>query len=84
MPGCTNISLYPQLWSKAGISHQTLIAKLLDYANERFDRMNTLHHWPDAVLQQPPVQSLVYTIKYTTSNGIKIVPTGPTQQHGGK
>ncbi len=77
MPGCTSISLYPQLWHKAGISHKELIAQLIGYAHERFQRMNTLRHWPDTVLA--PTQSIVYTIRYKPSGDIKTAPEAPIE-----
>jgi D-alanine-D-alanine ligase len=48
MPGFTSISLYPKLWEKSGIPNQDLIAKLLDYAQQRFDRRSALIYTPES------------------------------------
>jgi len=42
IPGFTNISMYPQLWGKTGISYSQLIDKLIKLAIERFEREQKL------------------------------------------
>ena len=38
IPGFTNSSMYPMMWKERGISFSDLISKLLDLAQERYDR----------------------------------------------
>lgn len=38
IPGFTNSSMYPMMWKERGIGFTDLITKLLDLANERYDR----------------------------------------------
>jgi D-alanine-D-alanine ligase len=38
IPGFTNSSMYPMMWKERGISFTELITKLLDLAQERYDR----------------------------------------------
>jgi D-alanine-D-alanine ligase len=38
IPGFTNSSMYPMMWKERGISFTDLISKLLDLAEERYDR----------------------------------------------
>jgi D-alanine-D-alanine ligase len=42
IPGFTNISMYPQLWNRSGISYSKLIDKLILFAIERFKREQKL------------------------------------------
>jgi len=42
IPGFTNISMYPQLWGKSGISYNQLIDKLIKLAIERFKKEQKL------------------------------------------
>lgn len=37
LPGFTNISMYPQLWEKSGLSYVDLLEKLVNLALERFE-----------------------------------------------
>ncbi|MDH3708250.1 MAG: D-alanine--D-alanine ligase [Cyclobacteriaceae bacterium] len=43
IPGFTNSSMFPSLWSQHGISYQDLITKILDLAIERFQQRETLN-----------------------------------------
>jgi D-alanine-D-alanine ligase len=38
IPGFTNSSMYPMMWKERGISFPNLISRLLDLAQERYDR----------------------------------------------
>ena len=38
IPGFTNISMYPKLWEKSGLSQTKLLDRLIELAIERFDR----------------------------------------------
>jgi D-alanine-D-alanine ligase len=38
IPGFTNSSMYPMMWKERGIGFTELISKLLDLAEERYDR----------------------------------------------
>jgi D-alanine-D-alanine ligase len=38
IPGFTNSSMYPMMWKERGVSFTDLISKLLDLADERYDR----------------------------------------------
>src|SRR5687767_4954144 len=38
IPGFTNSSMYPMMWKERGIGFTDLISKLLDLAQERYDR----------------------------------------------
>jgi D-alanine-D-alanine ligase len=38
IPGFTNSSMYPMMWNERGINFPDLISKLLDLAQERYDR----------------------------------------------
>lgn len=38
IPGFTNSSMYPMMWKERGVSFTDLISKLLDLAEERYDR----------------------------------------------
>ncbi|HYG01319.1 MAG TPA: D-alanine--D-alanine ligase family protein [Chryseosolibacter sp.] len=38
IPGFTNSSMYPMMWKERGINFTDLITRLLDLANERYDR----------------------------------------------
>jgi D-alanine-D-alanine ligase len=42
IPGFTNISMYPQLWAKSGISYGKLIDKLVELAIDRFKKEQKL------------------------------------------
>ncbi len=42
IPGFTNISMYPTLWGKSGISYKNLINNLINLAIERFEREQKL------------------------------------------
>ncbi|MBR5157764.1 MAG: D-alanine--D-alanine ligase [Clostridia bacterium] len=37
LPGFTNISMYPKLWEKSGVSNKELITKLLELAEKRYN-----------------------------------------------
>lgn len=37
LPGFTNISMYPKLWEKSGLSNKELITKLLELAEKRYN-----------------------------------------------
>jgi D-alanine-D-alanine ligase len=38
IPGFTNSSMYPMMWKERGISFTDLISRLLNLAQERYDR----------------------------------------------
>jgi len=42
IPGFTNISMYPSLWGKTGITYSKLIDRLIELAIERFEREQKL------------------------------------------
>ncbi|MDH5104350.1 D-alanine--D-alanine ligase [Lentilactobacillus diolivorans] len=42
LPGFTNISLYPQLFAASGISYSELIDRLIQLANEEFERQSKI------------------------------------------
>lgn len=42
IPGFTNISMYPTLWGKSGVSYQKLIDNLINLAIKRFEREQKL------------------------------------------
>jgi D-alanine-D-alanine ligase len=42
IPGFTNISMYPKLWEKTGISQTKLITKLINLAIQRFQKQSKL------------------------------------------
>lgn len=42
MPGFTSISMYPKLWEASGISYSELVSRLLEIAEERFQRRQSL------------------------------------------
>ena len=42
LPGFTQISMYPKLWSHSGIEYQDLITKLIQLAIEKFEAENRL------------------------------------------
>ncbi|USS87700.1 D-alanine--D-alanine ligase [Fructilactobacillus hinvesii] len=44
LPGFTNISLYPQLWEASGISYPELIDRLIDLAQDEFERQAQILH----------------------------------------
>jgi D-alanine-D-alanine ligase len=46
LPGFTSISMYPKMWSEAGLSYQTLLTKLVDLACARFERASVLKSSP--------------------------------------
>lgn len=42
MPGFTNISMYPKLWEISGLEYRDLISRLLELAEQKFDRRRSL------------------------------------------
>jgi len=46
MPGFTSISMYSKLWEASGVSYGTLVKRLMDLAEERFQRRQSLMHAP--------------------------------------
>ena len=42
LPGFTDISMYPQLWEAAGLSYSGLIERLLELAQQRYQRRKAL------------------------------------------
>jgi len=38
MPGFTKISMYPKLWEKSGVGYTQLISRLIELAQERFEK----------------------------------------------
>jgi D-alanine-D-alanine ligase len=42
LPGFTDISMYPQLWEAAGLSYSDLIERLLEFAQQRYQRRKAL------------------------------------------
>ncbi len=46
MPGFTSISMYPKLWEASGISYSLLVSRLLELAEQRFQRRSTLLFLP--------------------------------------
>ncbi len=42
IPGFTSISMYPKLWEATGISYDQLVSKLLEFAEDRFQRRRAL------------------------------------------
>jgi len=46
MPGFTSISMYPKLWEASGISYNLLVSRLLELAEQRFQRRSNLRFSP--------------------------------------
>ncbi len=46
MPGFTSISMYSKLWEASGVNYSTLVNRLMDLAEERFQRRQSLMHAP--------------------------------------
>ena len=44
LPGFTSISMYPKLWEKAGLNYKDLITRLLELAEERWQRKQQLSY----------------------------------------
>ncbi|KQC12797.1 MAG: hypothetical protein APR63_10120 [Desulfuromonas sp. SDB] len=44
IPGFTGISMYPKLWETQGLSNRELVTRLIELAEERFNRENNLRH----------------------------------------
>ena len=44
LPGFTNISLYPQMWEKSGISYTDLIDRLIQLAIDQYDHQAKILH----------------------------------------
>jgi len=44
IPGFTNISMYPRLWQKSGLSYVKLLDKLINLAIKRFKEKEKLHY----------------------------------------
>ena len=44
LPGFTNISLYPQMWSVSGIDYSTLIDKLIELGIEEFNHRSNIKY----------------------------------------
>ncbi len=42
IPGFTSISMYPKLWEASGLNYNHLVSRLLELAEERFQRRNSL------------------------------------------
>ena len=42
LPGFTNISMYPKLWEKSGVSQSKLLDRLIELAIERFKKEQKL------------------------------------------
>ncbi len=46
MPGFTSISMYSKLWDASGVNYSMLVSRLMELAEERFQRRNSLLHKP--------------------------------------
>ncbi len=46
MPGFTSISMYSKLWDVSGVNYSMLVSRLMELAEERFQRRNSLLHKP--------------------------------------
>lgn len=46
MPGFTSISMYSKLWDACGVNYAKLVSRLMELAEERFQRRNSLLHVP--------------------------------------
>jgi len=46
MPGFTSISMYSKLWDACGVNYSMLVSRLMELAEERFQRRNSLLHKP--------------------------------------
>ena len=42
LPGFTKISMYPKMWEASGLTYTKLIDKLIELAQERFERKGGL------------------------------------------
>ena len=46
MPGFTSISMYSKLWGACGVNYSMLVSRLMELAEERFQRRSSLLHKP--------------------------------------
>ncbi|MGM0651638.1 MAG: D-alanine--D-alanine ligase family protein [Bacillota bacterium] len=46
MPGFTSVSMYSKLWDVCGVNYSMLVSRLIELAEERFQRRNSLLHAP--------------------------------------
>ncbi len=46
MPGFTSISMYPKMWEASGVSYRELVSRLIEIAEERFERRLSLMFTP--------------------------------------
>lgn len=53
IPGFTNVSMYPKLWEKSGISFSELIDRLIQLSLERFqDKLSNKTEYPSRLLEK--------------------------------